>query len=184
MPRAASPHLLDRETGEPAARGSRRIAGLLEAEIGCRMRQIAVDMGPARIRLARDPAGPGNRTPTASPLAFGPLAMPVCTNIGNPHATFFVDDAEASISRRSGRSSNMTRCFPSAPISASPRSSIAGGSGCACGSAAPASRRACGSGACAALVAAAAARPRRPRMRCRCSMAEVSTSAGARTDTW
>jgi len=28
-------------------------------------------------------------------LRRGPLADPVCTNMGNPHATFFVDDAEA-----------------------------------------------------------------------------------------
>src|ERR1700724_2349110 len=28
-------------------------------------------------------------------LALGPLREPVCTNIGNPHATFFVADAEA-----------------------------------------------------------------------------------------
>ena len=28
-------------------------------------------------------------------LSLGPLSAPVCTNIGNPHATFFVDDAEA-----------------------------------------------------------------------------------------
>jgi len=27
-------------------------------------------------------------------LAAGPLKEPVCTNIGNPHATFFVDDLE------------------------------------------------------------------------------------------
>jgi diaminopimelate epimerase len=27
-------------------------------------------------------------------LCCGPLATPVCTNIGNPHATFFVDDAD------------------------------------------------------------------------------------------
>jgi diaminopimelate epimerase len=29
------------------------------------------------------------------PLQLGPLADPVCTNIGNPHATFFVEDAAA-----------------------------------------------------------------------------------------
>jgi diaminopimelate epimerase len=30
-----------------------------------------------------------------APLALGPLADPVCTSMGNPHATFFVPDAEA-----------------------------------------------------------------------------------------
>jgi diaminopimelate epimerase len=29
------------------------------------------------------------------PLTLGPLVVPVCTSMGNPHATFFVDDAEA-----------------------------------------------------------------------------------------
>jgi diaminopimelate epimerase len=29
------------------------------------------------------------------PLVLGPLSDPVCTGMGNPHATFFVDDAEA-----------------------------------------------------------------------------------------
>src|SRR6185437_11969446 len=31
----------------------------------------------------------------AADLAAGPLSRPVCTSIGNPHATFFVDDADA-----------------------------------------------------------------------------------------
>jgi len=28
-------------------------------------------------------------------LTLGPLSEPVCTSIGNPHATFFVDDVDA-----------------------------------------------------------------------------------------
>ena len=28
-------------------------------------------------------------------IAAGPLAGPVCTNMGNPHATFFVADADS-----------------------------------------------------------------------------------------
>jgi len=46
--------------------------------------------------------GAGKRYPLARPmdterveLALGPLTAPVCTNIGNPHATFFVADVEA-----------------------------------------------------------------------------------------
>jgi len=55
---------------------------------------VAVDMGLARfgwrdIPLARD------MDTDRVDLALGPLAAPVCTNIGNPHATFFVADAEA-----------------------------------------------------------------------------------------
>src|SRR5882672_3451893 len=69
------------------------VAGLLDAEVLPDGR-VAVDMGPARtgwreIPLAR--AMPTDRVE----LALGPLAAPVCTNIGNPHATFFVADVEA-----------------------------------------------------------------------------------------
>lgn len=68
-------------------------AGLLEAEL-LPDRRVAVDMGPARtdwrdIPLARD------LDTSAVDLAAGPLSRPVCTSIGNPHATFFVADADA-----------------------------------------------------------------------------------------
>ena len=68
-------------------------AGLLEARsVG--PKRIAVDMGPARsgwreIPLARD------CDTLHVPLSLGPLADPVATSMGNPHATFFVADAEA-----------------------------------------------------------------------------------------
>ncbi len=83
--------LLQRETGDPRVR-IETAAGLLEAE-AMPDGAIAVDMGPARtgwrdIPLAR--AMPTERVE----LSLGPLATPVCTNIGNPHATFFVDDVE------------------------------------------------------------------------------------------
>ncbi len=55
---------------------------------------IAVDMGPVRMAW--------NEIPLAEPrdtlhlgIALGPLADPVAVNVGNPHAVFFVDDAEA-----------------------------------------------------------------------------------------
>jgi diaminopimelate epimerase len=78
--------------------GAKRVAietgaGLLEAEAGGDG-GITVDLGPARtgwreIPLARD-------SDTAHvPLEAGPLRDPVCTSMGNPHATFFVADAEA-----------------------------------------------------------------------------------------
>ena len=84
--------LIGQETGEPQF-GIETVAGLLRAELLADGR-IAVDMGPVRtdwrdIPLAR-------RMDTASvKLAVGPLAQPVCSNIGNPHATFFVPDADA-----------------------------------------------------------------------------------------
>jgi diaminopimelate epimerase len=69
------------------------VAGLLAAE-ATGPNRVSVDMGsPALgwpdIPLARD-------CDTLNvPLSMGPLVVPVCTSMGNPHATFFVADAEA-----------------------------------------------------------------------------------------
>jgi diaminopimelate epimerase len=69
------------------------VVGLLAAEAAGPNR-VSVDMGsPALgwpdIPLARD-------CDTLNvPLSMGPLVVPVCTSMGNPHATFFVADAEA-----------------------------------------------------------------------------------------
>jgi diaminopimelate epimerase len=79
-------------------KGTRRVtldtaAGRLIAEDAGEGR-IAVDMGPARsdwrdIPLARE-------TDTLHlDLSLGPLSDPVAVNVGNPHAVFFVPDAEA-----------------------------------------------------------------------------------------
>ena len=84
--------LLRRETGNPRAR-IETIAGLLDAE-ALPDGRIAVDMGPARTNWREIPLGRAMDTERVE-LSLGPLAAPVCTNIGNPHATFFVDDAEA-----------------------------------------------------------------------------------------
>ncbi|HZS84598.1 MAG TPA: diaminopimelate epimerase [Stellaceae bacterium] len=68
-------------------------AGLLLARPASEGR-ISVDMGQARLDWRDIPL----RDPTDTlhvPLELGPLADPVCTNIGNPHATFFVADAAA-----------------------------------------------------------------------------------------
>ena len=66
-------------------------AGLLDAEIADG--KIAVDMGPARLdwrdiplKEARDPLHLG--------IEAGPLKDPVGVGMGNPHAVFFVSDAE------------------------------------------------------------------------------------------
>ena len=84
--------LIAEESGEGRVR-LETLAGLLEAELMAD-RRVAVDMGKARlgwrdIPLARD------MDTLAVDLALGPLARPVCTNIGNPHATFFVADADS-----------------------------------------------------------------------------------------
>ena len=55
---------------------------------------VRVDMGPARLAWDEIPlAGPADTL--CLDLARGPLAAPTATNIGNPHATFFVEDAGA-----------------------------------------------------------------------------------------
>ncbi|HYM01306.1 MAG TPA: diaminopimelate epimerase [Stellaceae bacterium] len=67
--------------------------GLLEARAVAPQR-VAVDMGPARVAWREIPLARECDT-LHVPLALGPLADPVCTSMGNPHATFFVEDAGA-----------------------------------------------------------------------------------------
>jgi diaminopimelate epimerase len=84
--------LLMRETG-----GDRVVvetaAGLLEARPASGGR-VSVDMGKARLDWCEIPLAAAQDTLHIA-LTVGPLADPVCTNIGNPHATFFVADAAA-----------------------------------------------------------------------------------------
>src|SRR6266851_1821350 len=143
--------LMHRETGEAGVR-IETLAGLLEAEAMPDGR-VAVDMGPARTGWREIPLGRAMETDKVE-LALGPLAVPVCTNIGNPHATFFVDDVDAVDLAALGSMLEHDPLFPE-------RANI--------GVAAVRDRRnirlrvwergagitrACGSGACAALVAA------------------------------
>ena len=69
------------------------VAGLLDAERLSDGR-FAVDMGIAKTGWRDIPLGREMDTVRVD-LARGPLSQPVCTSIGNPHATFFVADAEA-----------------------------------------------------------------------------------------
>jgi diaminopimelate epimerase len=72
------------------------VAGLLDAEssgtTGSRL--VSVDIGPARLDWREIPLREACDT-LHVPLALGPLSDPVATNMGNPHATFFVADAQA-----------------------------------------------------------------------------------------
>ncbi len=68
------------------------IAGLLDAERASGNR-VTVDMGPARLDWREIPIKEACDT-LHIPLTLGPLSDPVGTNMGNPHATFFVPDAE------------------------------------------------------------------------------------------
>jgi len=143
--------LVRRETGDPNVR-IETIAGLLEAEAGPDGR-IAVDMGPVRTDWREIPLALAMETENVD-LTFGPLSEPVCTNIGNPHATFFVADAEAIDLAALGPVLEHHPLFPQrANIGVAAMRGYENirlrvwerGAGIT---------RACGSGACAALVAA------------------------------
>jgi diaminopimelate epimerase len=143
--------LVHRDTGEARVR-IETAAGLLEAEIAPDG-LIAVDMGPARTLWHDIPLARAADTDRVE-LALGPLSAPVCTNIGNPHATFFVEDAEAVDLATFGPALEHDAIFPRRAnigvASVRNREAIRlrvweRGAGLT---------RACGSAACAALVAA------------------------------
>jgi diaminopimelate epimerase len=143
--------LMKRETSDPRIR-IQTIAGLLEAEAIADGR-IAVDMGPVRTDWREIPLSRAMDSARVE-LSLGPLSAPVCTNIGNPHATFFVEDVTAIELARLGPPLEHHALFPQrANIGVAAvrgRESIRlrvweRGAGIT---------RACGSGACAAVVAA------------------------------
>ena len=81
--------LLYRETRDSRVR-IETAAGMLEAE-ALADGSFAIDMGPARTAWHEIPLAHAADTDRVD-LTSGPLTEAVCTNIGNPHATFFVDD--------------------------------------------------------------------------------------------
>ena len=84
--------LVHRETQDPRVR-IETLAGLLDAEVLADGR-VAVDMGPVRTGWREIPLARVMDTDCVD-LTLGPLSQPVCTNLGNPHATFFVGAVEA-----------------------------------------------------------------------------------------
>jgi len=68
------------------------VAGLLPADARADG-TVSVDMGPARLDWREIPLARECDT-LHVPLELGPLRDPVATNMGNPHATFLVPDAE------------------------------------------------------------------------------------------
>ena len=68
-------------------------AGLLDAERASGGR-VAVDMGEARLDWRDIPLSEPQDTGRLN-LALGPLKEPVAVSMGNPHAVFFVSDAES-----------------------------------------------------------------------------------------
>lgn len=144
--------VLAAETGERRMR-IETVSGLLAAE-ALADGLVSVDMGPPRTAWDEIPLARAMDTLHVD-LALGPLSNPVCTNMGNPHATFFVPDIEAVDIERLGPVLEHDKLFPErANIGVA---SIVGadtirlrvwerGAGLTL---------ACGSGACAAVVAAA-----------------------------
>jgi diaminopimelate epimerase len=129
------------------------VAGLLEARRTAGG-QVAVDMGEARTGWRDIPLGKPQDTLHVD-LALGPLADPVCTGMGNPHATFFVPDLAAVDIEQLGPELEFHPLFPEranigvAQVLSPERLRLRvweRGAGLT---------RACGTGACAALVAAA-----------------------------
>jgi diaminopimelate epimerase len=100
---------LMRETGKPRV-VIETVAGLLEATAASEAR-VTVDMGPARLGWREIPLARDCDT-LHVPLTLGPLADPVATNMGNPHATFFVPDAEAVDVAGLGRELEHHAIFP------------------------------------------------------------------------
>jgi diaminopimelate epimerase len=101
----------DGSEAEACGNGTRCVAGLIAAETGRGVVIIetvagllpatineagiaTVDMGAPRFDWCDIPLSRETDTLHVE-LRRGPLSDPACTNMGNPHATFFVDDAEA-----------------------------------------------------------------------------------------
>ncbi|MEE8352068.1 MAG: diaminopimelate epimerase [Rhodospirillales bacterium] len=79
------------ETGRDAVSIETR-AGVLKANIAAGS-LVSVDMGPAKLDWQEIPLAREMDTLNLE-ISAGPLSVPVGVNIGNPHAVFFVDDAE------------------------------------------------------------------------------------------
>ena len=133
------------------------VAGLLESQktgVGSNgLPVISVDMGLARLDWRDIPVREACDT-KHMPVGIGPLQDPVGTNMGNPHATFFVDNAAAIPLDELGPKLEHDRFFPEranigvAQLLGEDRLRLRvweRGAGLTL---------ACGSGACAAVVAA------------------------------
>ncbi len=84
--------LLMDESGSATARIETAAGILAASEAGGG--RVAVDMGPARLDWRDIPLAEPRDTLHLD-FALGPLGDPVAVNMGNPHAVFFVADAEA-----------------------------------------------------------------------------------------
>jgi diaminopimelate epimerase len=134
------------------------ISGLLDAE-SAEGGRIAVDMGEVKLDWREIPISEACDT-LHMPVSVGPLSDPVGVNVGNPHAVFFVADAEKIDLNTLGPVLERHRLFPErANIEAaqilSPGLDSPGRIRMRVWERGAGITQACGSGACATLVAAA-----------------------------
>lgn len=129
------------------------ISGLLDTE-AVEGGRISVDMGEARLDWREIPLGEACDT-LHLPLSLGPVSDPVGVNVGNPHAVFFVADAEKTDVAGLGPVLERHKLFPEraniefAQVLSPERIRMR------VWERAAGITQACGSGACATLVAAA-----------------------------
>jgi diaminopimelate epimerase len=143
--------LIYRETRDPQMR-IETAAGLLEAET-LADGSFAVDMGPARTAWHEIPLVRAMDTDRVD-LSAGPLGEAVCTNIGNPHATFFVENLEAVDLAAVGPALEHHPIFPERANIGVAEIRDDGSIRLSVWERGAGITPACGSGACAALVAA------------------------------
>ena len=101
--RCAARYVMD-QTGKPALT-IRTVRGLLEARlVDC---EVSVNMGHPQLAASEQALAPGT-DPAHLPLDGDPMAV----GMGNPHAVFFVDDAEAVDVATRGRAVETDPLFP------------------------------------------------------------------------
>jgi len=161
----------DGSEAEACGNGTRCVASLLMAETGSDHVVIetvaglldvdrngsglyTVDMGLARTEWREIPVAEACDT-LHLPLALGPLTDAVGVNIGNPHATFFVDDAEAVALAELGPKFERHALFPERANIGIARIVSRGEIRLRVWERGVGITRACGSAACAATIAAA-----------------------------
>lgn len=133
------------------------ISGLLESQKTGQgangLPVISVDMGVARLDWREIPVAAACDT-NHMPVGLGPLQDPVGTNMGNPHATFFVDDLAAIPLAELGPKLEHDRFFPERANIGVAQKVGEGRLRLRVWERGTGLTLACGSGACAAVVAA------------------------------
>lgn len=128
------------------------IAGLLDAQIADDD-LVTVDMGPANLDWRDIPLSDAQDTLHLG-ISSGPLEDPVGVNMGNPHAVFFVDDAEGVDLAKHGPLMERHPIFPEFANIGVAQIRSEGDIRLRVWERGVGETLACGSGACAAMVAA------------------------------